>query len=337
MDKQIWQQAAKRLSGWQRTMLVSHERPDGDSLGSMGALRRVIELQGRRADAFLFDEYPQRYQIIKPDGFIRWSSDEDTGPKGVYDGIVILDTCAWNQIKPAVDFLKASPLPRIIVDHHTTSDALAKPDRDLHIADASSASTCGMIYEWFEATGWPLDEQIAQALFVGLATDTGWFRFSNTDERTLRAAAALLETGARADSIYAQIYETSAPARLLLKAAMLNTLRFEAEGRLAVMRLTQDMFEQAGAKQADAEDLVNEPMSVAGMVVSVLLTDYGQGKIRVNLRSRSPEVAGCDIDVAAIARSFGGGGHRRAAGVHFEAPLELAESQIVSAILSALK
>ncbi len=303
----------------------------------MGAIKRLIEMSGRRADAFLYDEFPDRYRVLDPGCFLPWPDRQGTGPEGAYDGVLILDTCAWNQITPAAAFLRSSSLPRIIVDHHATGDALASPGRDMHISDASAASTCGMLYEWFEAVGWPIDERIAQALFVGLATDTGWFRFSNTDERTLRAAAALLQTGARPDWIYAQVYETLAPARLRLKAAMLNTLRFEAGGRLAIMRLTPEMFEQAGAKPADAEDLVNEPMGVAGVVVSLLLTDHGQGKIRVNLRSRSPEVAGRDIDVAAIARSFGGGGHRRAAGVHIEAALEQAESQIVAAILAALK
>ncbi len=303
----------------------------------MRAIKRLIEMQGRRADAFLYDDFPDRYRVLDPGCFLSWPNRRDAGPEGAYDGVLILDTCAWNQITPAAAFLKASSLPRIIVDHHATGDALAVPGRDLHVSDASAASTCGMLYEWFKASGWPLDEQIAQALFVGVATDTGWFRFSNTDGRSLRVAAALLEAGVRPDWVYAQVYETLAPARLRLKAAMLNTLRFEADGRLAIMRLTREMFERSGAKPADAEDLVNEPMGVAGVVVSMLLTDHGQGKIRVNLRSRSPEVAGCDIDVAAIARSFGGGGHRRAAGVHVEADLEQAESQVVATILAVLK
>ncbi|GMU23367.1 MAG: phosphoesterase [Phycisphaerae bacterium] len=338
MEDAQYQQAGQRLAGWTRTLVISHDRPDGDALGAIGAAGRVIESQGRQAAACTYGPVPPRYQFIETAcGVSLWQPEQSAPLDDRFDGILILDTCSWNQMEPIAAALKSCRLPKVIIDHHATRDDLTGQDSDdLYLIDATSASACGMVHELCRVMGWALDEAARDALFAGMATDTGWFRFSNTDARTLAAAADLVQQGVRPDVLYARLFETHRPARLHLKREMLDTLQFHADGKLALMWLTRPMYLLSDATAADAEELVNEPLNVGSVIVSVLLSESEGGRIRVNLRSRAPEVAGRDIDVAEIARRWGGGGHRRAAGARIEGKLDEVRDLVRQAALDAL-
>lgn len=330
--------AGRQVERWRRVMILSHARPDGDALGAMAALRIALAAKGGEPHAFVYEKIPPRYTFLERlTPFELWPPEPpaDSG----FDGIVILDTCSWSQLEPPAAFLRSSSLPKVVVDHHATRDDLAiNGTDDLLAADVTSASTCGLVYAWCETMGWPIDAAMAEALWIGMVTDTGWFRFSNTDGRTLRAAADLLERASlRPDVLYEKLNASYSPARLRLLGEMLQTLRFEAGGLVAVMELTKEMFARAGAVPADAEELVNEPMSTACVVASVLLTDLGEGVVRVNFRSKSPEAAGRSIDVAAVARRFGGGGHHRAAGARVAGTLAENRDSVAKAVVEAVE
>ena len=338
MDAELLKRAERRLSSWDRVVILSHARPDGDGLGAMGAMKRVLASSGRSVTALVYEDVPHRYRFLdEACGFAKW---EPVSPDALgtrFDGIMIVDTCSWSQLEPVADVLRASSLPRIVVDHHATRDDLSGPGADtLYVIDASAASTCGMLHGWSETTGWKIDAVAAEALFTGIVTDTGWFRFSNTDGVTLRSAAALVEKGIRPDVLYTRLYASHSPARLGLLGDMLATLTFHADGAAAVTSLTPEAFARSGASKAETEDLVNEPLSVRSVVVSVLLTDVGDGEIRISFRSKSPEVAGRDVDVAALAGRFGGGGHRRAAGARVDGRLPDVRQRVTSAVIAAL-
>ncbi len=331
--------AGERLAGWQRTMILTHERPDGDALGAAGAMKRVIETAGRQASVYVFGEVPPRYAFLdKLCGLDRWPAAGGAQLDGQFDGILVVDTSSWAQIEPAVAYLRGSRRPRIVLDHHATPNDLFGRDAELiSLIDAKAASACSLVWQWCELMGWQLDETAGQALFSGLITDTGWFRFSNTDAATFRAAAALVERGCRPEILYARLYETWSQARLRLKARLLNSLELSPDGRIATMCLTLADFAETGATQADTEELVNEPMSAESVIVSVLLSEMDSGKIRVNLRSKAPDVCGLDVDMAALAQSLGGGGHRRAAGVRVAGPIGEVKTRVVQAAQDAIE
>jgi phosphoesterase RecJ-like protein len=222
-----------------------------------------------------------------------------------------------------------------VVDHHATYDDVCQPKRDLPIIDPSASSVALLIHEWAQLMSWPIDLPTAEALLTGIGTDTGWFRFSNTDGRTLQAAARLIDQGVQADVLHTRLYSAYAPARLRLLGEMLNTIRFELNGKLALAELTPEMFTRAGAQPSDAEELVNELMTVGSVVVASLLSLQPDGTVRVNLRSKSPEVAGVDVDVSGIAAGLGGGGHRRAAGTRLQQSLDQARNQVIRGVESA--
>jgi len=338
MDRDVFERAGARLADWPRTMILAHDRPDGDAIGAMAAMKRIIEAAGRQATAFVYDEVPKRYAFFDAAyGFDRWPTESVEAIDQRFDGVLILDTCTWQQLETATSYLQASTLPKIIVDHHATYEELkGAGDADLYVIDGSASATCGLVYAWCKTMEWVIDAAAAEALFTGLATDTGWFRFSNTDGRTLRAAAALVEIGIRPDVMYDRLEACYSVARVRLKAAMLETLEFVSEGTVAMMSLTKATFERAGAVAGDAEELVNEPMSAGAVVASVLLTDMDNGVIRVNFRSKSPEACGRDLDVASVAQRFGGGGHRRAAGARVAGSLEEVYGRVKEAMVSAI-
>ena len=338
MDHDLFKQAERRLASWDRVMLLSHARPDGDALGAMGTMQRVLGVAGRSATAFVYEDVPPRYRFLdQACRFTKRASFSANEFDAQFNGVVILDTCSWSQLEPVAEFLRASSLPRIIVDHHATRDDLSgQGSDDLYVIDDMSASACTILHTWSEATRWKLDAAAADALFTGIATDTGWFRHSNTDAISLRAAAGLIERGVRPDVLYARLYGSHSLARVRLMAELLTTLEFHADGAVAVMSLTPEMFERTGASRAETEDLVNEPLSAEPVIVSVLLADTGSGEIRASFRSKSPEVAGRDVDVAALAGQFGGGGHRRAAGARISGKLSEVRERMTAAAIAAL-
>ncbi len=339
VDDARYRTAAERIAAWQRTMILSHDRPDGDALGAMGAMKLAILAAGRQAEAFVYSDVPVRYAWLNEGcHFSRWPEQADAAFTASFDGILIVDTCSWSQLEPVAGFLRASPLPRVIVDHHATRDEIAAPGSEaLYLIDPQAASASTMVHHLCTLAGWPLHGAAAEAIFTGTSTDTGWFRFSNTDGATLRAAAAAVDAGVRPDRLYGRVYESRSPARPHLMGAVLRSLEYRAEGALAVMSLTQAMLQEANATPADAEELVNEPLSVGRVVAAVLLSEAGGGVVRANFRSKSPEVCARDIDVAAVAAGFGGGGHRRAAGARISGELEQVRGAVIAAMEQAMR
>lgn len=340
MERSEYKEAGRRVSQWLRTMVLTHHRPDADALGAIAACRRVLRMIGRDATAFVYEPVAPRYQFIDAVGGLKmWKNGDAASIDSQFDGILLLDTCSWSQIEPVAEYLRASRLPRVVLDHHATRDSLTVQGTDDYYAiDPTSASACGLVFEWCEAMGWPIDSGAGEAIVAGITADTGWFKFSNTDGRTLRAVAALLDNcKLRPDILYAKLNGSHSPARLRLMGHMLGSLEFIADGAVAVVELTREMFDKSGAVSNDAEELVNLPMETGPVIVTVLLTDMGDGVVRANFRSKSPELAGRDIDVSAIAGQFGGGGHRRAAGARVPGRLPEVRGQVLAAVLVAMK
>lgn len=324
----------RMVGAWRRPLLMSHVRPDGDAIGALVSMSRICRGIGLDPAILLFDEAPPRYRDLLATERVIQGVGALAGQ--TFNGIVVLDTCSWLQLEPAAAFLKSSPLPRVVVDHHKTRDSLTGDAGAIaeYAADDTASAASTLVYEWAHAMHW-LDgpgQAAAEPLFVGIASDTGWFRFSNTDERTMLAAGALIAAGVRPDLWYTLLYESASAARVRLEAAMLAEMKTTEDGRVSWSSLTTKMFQATGASRADTEDIIHGLQRVAGVVVAVLFAEDSDGRIRVSLRSKSPEVCGCNVDVAAIAQRLGGGGHARAAGVRIAGSLEEARSRVLAAV-----
>jgi phosphoesterase RecJ-like protein len=242
---------------------------------------------------------------------------------------VILDTCALAQLEPVTAYLPSAPRT-LVIDHHETRDPIAARPGDLCLCDETAGAVSLLVAEWMKAANVPLTPAIATALLVGLGTDCGWFRFSNTDARMLRTAAELCEAGAPVNALYRKIYAQDPPAKLRLLARMLSTMEFHAGGKLVVTTLRKADFAAAGAEYWMTEELVNEPGRMAGIEATLLFTEERDGRVHVNFRSKNT------LDVAALAAKFGGGGHPRAAGARPPGPWDEVVPRVIAEALAAL-
>ena len=283
----------------------------------------------------LFESLPVRYAFLASQrDFAVGDASKAADILQQADGIVIVDTCSYSQLEPVADWLKKTPLPKLVIDHHGTRDPLTQ-----HlVVDETAAATCLIIYEFAQSVGWTLDAATASSLFVGLSTDTGWFRHSNTDARAMHAAADLLSRGVKAYELFESLYQQDSASRVRLLAEALKTLELHSDDRVVMMMLPRESFVRARATPADTEDIVNEPLRIASVVVSVLLVDQGDGVIRINFRSKAPDPLGVrpNVDVAAIAKEFGGGGHRHAAGARSKETLATVREKVLTRLQAAL-
>jgi len=315
----------RRLSSARSILIVTHARPDGDALGSMLALAMAAEAAGLSVRLLSPDPAPPQYaflcagrQLAGPEQFASLAAAADL--------VVVLDTCAFSQLEAIADELRRLRDKVAVIDHHATADDVGS----IRWIDASAAAAGVMVAELIDALGWPIDLPAAEALMTAVATDTGWLRFANTDGRCLRRAAQWLDLGVRTDRLYKKIYQADRPQRLALLARMLQTLELHADGRLAAMTIRKADFQATGALTAETENLVNEALRIGSVDTAVLLVE-NDDCIRVSLRSRDA------INVAQVARRFGGGGHARAAGLRAKEDIDALRSRLISACAAELK
>lgn len=332
----IFRQAEELAATFNRPLLLSHERPDCDAYGSLVTMRGFFEQRGVQPLALQFNPTPQRYVAVRR---LRpmsvWQQDVSVDDLHDVDGIVVLDTCVYNQMTPLADWLRAQRKPTIAIDHHVTRDDLARQ----YVIDTSASATCLILHDWAKAGGWAVTEEMAKAMYLGIATDTGWFRHANTDARTLRAAADLIERGVVAHELFRDLYQTNSPGRLRLLGDMLQRLELRAGDQLAVLTQYRETREKTGALMSDSEDMINEPLSIEAVRVSVFLVEQDESDlVRLSLRSKPPsDSMPADIDVAAIAQHFGGGGHKRAAGARVQGSLDEVKRRVTDYLLEILK
>lgn len=317
--------AAGELLRWRRPLLVSHVRPDGDALGCLLGMRAILRGLGRQAEAVLYEPCPPRYRFLDGAADLHVLGGADDPLLGAVDGVLMMDTCARAQLEPLAGWLDAARIPKIALDHHATRDEIA----NVYLIDVSAAAASLLVYRWARAAGWALPEEGRRALFVGLTTDTGWFRYSNTSPECLRVAADLVEQGVDLDGLYKLTYLNDSASMLRGRAAALARVELFEDDTVAVMAVSQAMLTAARATPVDLEEVINVPMSAATVEVSVLLVEMGGGVVKCGLRSKGA------VDVAALAAGLGGGGHTRAAGVRMNGTLDEVRVMILRAIRQA--
>ncbi len=309
----------ERLRSGSRYLLTSHINPDGDAVGSALGLARVLHSLGKGAVVWLHDPVPAIYGPLPGRERIHTGSEPPQGFPESFDAAVTLECPRFDRCG-LEDQLKA--LPIINIDHHLGNEQYGA----VNWVDSAAPSLGEMIYRLGKAMLVEIDQTTAAILLMTLVTDTGGFRFANSTARAFDAAARLVEEGAQPELVSQWIYDNQPEARVRLLAEMLATLELHANGRVASVVLTPEMFERAGANASHAEDLIDVPRSISGVEALALLKEKGDGTIRVSLRSRG------DIDVEAIARAHNGGGHHNAAGFTGESSLDDLRGELVSAL-----
>jgi bifunctional oligoribonuclease and PAP phosphatase NrnA len=290
-----------------KLLLTTHENPDGDALGSLLGMHLILEQLGK--DSLMYvspDEFPLPWE------YRNWTFDNLTGapPDDLDERTIVFLDCG-NIDRMPVDFLQRDGLHIVNIDHHHDNTRFGTVN--LVVPDASC--TAEILWELMDGLGVPPTQEIAEALYVGLVTDTGKFMYENTGPRAHLMAAELIDRGIDVHAIYRRLYEDVPPGKLKLLARGLSAVQRFDDGLLTVTQLTRDDFASAGADESYSEGVVDHLRSVEGTAVAGLVRelptdgDGGSPRRKVSLRATDDRV-----DVSRIARAGGGGGHRRAAG-----------------------
>jgi len=325
--KDAYRQVIDALSGCKRVLITTHVRPDGDALGSCAAMAMGLRQVGVESEVLLLSHLPRKYGFIFEENKITYQDVEKGWPERYplerFDALLVVDTGTWSQLPGLKERLEGWVGKKVVIDHHLTQEDWADVKLVVKEAAASGEVVAELLDEWEIK----VDGGIATALYVALVSDTGWFQFANTRPYTLRLAATLMESGVETDRIYQTMYQNESVKRVALATRAQESLELQAGGRLAVMTLTRADFEQTDAGVADTENLINIPLQIGSVEVSIMIVEGREaGPIRINLRSKG------QVDVARFAEGFGGGGHARAAGLKLEMRLEEAKERVVAAM-----
>jgi len=319
------------LTRCKRVLVTTHVRPDGDALGTVAATILGMRKVGIDAEALLLSHLPRKYAYVFQNNGIIYHDAEQGWPGGAsldrFDALLVMDTGTWSQLPQLREKVANWHVPKLVVDHHLTQEDWA--DVKLVVTEAAAAGE--LAAELLDTWGIELDPAIGSCLFLAIASDTGWFQFSNTRPFTLRLAARLIEHGVNTDEMYQRLYQNERAERVRLQTRAQESLELLLDGRLAVMRVSKRDFEETNANVGDTENLINIPLQIRTVEVSLLFTEPREpGPIRVSLRSKG------QVDVAKFAEQFGGGGHARASGLKIESGFQEAHDKVVAAMVERM-
>jgi phosphoesterase RecJ-like protein len=313
-------QIAAVFKSGQRIALTTHVNADGDGVGSEIALWHLLRALGAQPVIANATGIPDRFAFLVPEGA------DESGRAGKEiaraDVIVVLDISDLGRIGDLAGAVRDRHVPVVCIDHHVSPGTLPEGPR---LVAPEATATAELVYDLASTLDWTLSAEAARALYVGLLTDTGGFRFSNTTARALRVAAELLERGVDPESIYEAVYASAPEGRVRLLGDVLQTLVVEPGIGLAWVTVPPGALDRHRATADDLDGIVEHARSIAGIRLALLFRQIANGRIKVSFRSMG------SVDAAALAQTFGGGGHHKAAGASLEGPIADVQGQVLAA------
>ena len=316
------------LSATDRFLLSGHERPDGDCLGSQVAFYHLLVEQGKQVQIVNPDAVTKTHEFLLRHTPIGGYDAAAGLPE--FDALVLLDCAELTRLGAMGARVAEQGAPIAVIDHHVGS---IDGDGAVNLVDCSASATGVLVYRLYEAMGVSISAAAAEGIFLSIVADTGWFRYSNTTEEVFAIAAKMVERGVEPSQIFDSIHRGKHPESVDLTQSVLSTHAFSLGGKYGYLCMSKSAMAQAGRIDFDP-DVVLEPVrSVEGVEVVALFKERFDGTVKLSLRAVG------DVDVREIARSFGGGGHVKAAGATLGMALpqavEAVESKVEAALLAA--
>ncbi|MBQ3088635.1 MAG: bifunctional oligoribonuclease/PAP phosphatase NrnA [Clostridia bacterium] len=298
MDKNCFitlKDAADFLKQRDNFVILTHQNPDGDTLGSGFGLAMLLEKMGKKSTVICSDEIPEKYSY-----FTKFAPQNADFKQDVT--VVAVDVADVKLLgKLEKDYADRVEL---CIDHHVSNIGYAKST----YLDSEAAANCECIFDLAKELSIPVNENMALALYTGISTDTGCFRFSNTTSKTLRIGADLMELGIDTAEINRIMFETKSRIRVELERMALEAMEFHFNDTCAIITVTREMYEKTGCKDEDLEGITSISRSIEGVIVGVTLRERAEGGFKISVRTYPP------VDASEICKRVGGGGHIRAAG-----------------------
>ncbi len=290
----------ERIKKSKKVLVTGHIKPDGDDISSVATMVLMLRKMGKTAEGCIADNIPWFYRglygvsVIKR---IEQLRDYE------YDTSIVVDCSEISRIGDSIELLRGRK-PDITLDHHKTNVGFGEFD----FYDSSYAAAAVIVYEIGKKLGIDYDSNLAEINLLGIATDTGFFRYINTDYKVFSYAAQLVKLGADIQHISSAVLEHKTLNELKLQSEMLNTLKIEEDGKLAWAYISSDMFRRNNCTDEDAGGFVGEIRAIYGVEVAILFIEWPENQVNISFRSKNY------VDVSKIALDFGGGGHARASG-----------------------
>jgi bifunctional oligoribonuclease and PAP phosphatase NrnA len=301
-------EAWAKLMAMDDILLLTHRAPDGDAVGSLIALYRVLLAQGKNV----------RYIVEKPSKDLCFLLEGLDCSEFEEKYVVTVDVGDKKLLgQPFED--RYGDKVALSIDHHATNIMFAEDT----LLDAGAAAASEVLFDMFTANGVTIDKDVAMALYVGIATDTGCFKYGNTTAKTLRATASLMDTGIQTAQVNTDIFDTKTKEYFALETMAMNSIKMYCNNKVAVLMLTKDMYRRANIAENETQGINGLPRQIAGVLIGITIKERESGSYRISMRTRE------DVDASAICALLGGGGHKQAAGCEMTA----APRTVISTIL----
>lgn len=308
--------AAKTLLSKDKILILTHRSPDGDTIGSGYALAMALRKLGKSVKVDCTDPFPEKYSYFT-DKLEKLEFDEE-----FVVSVDIADTkLLGEKLSDYADKID------LCIDHHGSNTKYAKE----YYVEASAAAAAQVIAKLIRLMNVEFDKDIANAIYTGITTDTGCFRYTNVTAETHRIAADMIDCGAESGMINRLMFETKSRSRLEIERRVMDSIQFYLDGRCAIAYATIDMMKESGAVDSDMEGVSSMPRQIEGVMAGITLREKNNGKFKVSVRTTD------ELDASAICANFGGGGHKAASGCMITGTLNEAIEQIIEVVRQALE
>ncbi len=319
----MWQKIMGIINEGKKFIITTHLFSEGDAIGSELALKRF--LSGLNKDAVIVNNeaLPAVYRCFDTEKDVKFLKSKNVNINlNDFDAIFIVDVADWSQLGDFADMIKASPITKVCIDHHATNPGYA----DVNVIDKHASSAGELIFDMITYMKGEITTEIATPLYLSIATDTGWFKFSNTSAKALRICSDLINAGVKSEIIYEQLFQNKHMSYLKLLNSMLGILRKECDGKVVWTKMTKDMIKSSGVSFVDTDVVIDLIRAVKEVEVVIVFRELGDGKTKVSFRSKHT------VNVAKLASDFGGGGHVRAAGASVNKQIDTVIGSVISGI-----
>ena len=310
---------AAELAPGTSVALSTHVNADGDGCGSETAFARLLAQRGVTVRIVNPTPWPAMFAFLLGDDVRDRTAEGAAALRGI-DALVVMDISDVSRLGALAEAVRALRMSKLVIDHHLASD---EPAGSVVLADPAACATGELVYDFARELGLRIDERIAVSLYTALLTDTGGFRFSNTSPRCHAIAGQLLAAGVDPEEMYRRVYASVPIGRLRMLREALGTLEVDPELGLAWLSVPSQAMEQYGLRSEDLDGVVEHARSIEGTRLALFFRDLGYGKVKVSFRSTG------EVDVNRFARTFGGGGHARAAGALIPGALEDVRQRVI--------
>ena len=313
-----------------RVLLTTHENPDGDGIGACLGLAHYLRFLGKEPRIVVSPSVPGNLRWLDTEGWIE--PFDSTGAHAELatwpDAWLLVDASEPHRLGVMYPVFESTKAPRACLDHHLKE---APKGFEQEFTDPKATASGELVYDLAAPRmGLPLPMPMAEAIYASLISDTGNFRFSNSTGKVHRMAAGLIEQGVQPARSYQRIYLQDTPSKVKLWGRALERMKLLGDGAFGLMVISLEDMKVCGATHDDLDELVQEPTRLASVEVAGLLYELSDGRIKLSLRSKEA------VDVNAVCKLFGGGGHRLASGAKLDGPMNAAQARVEAAVLAQL-